>query len=89
MIRTILLFAALLGGLSMQAQQVISLAGTWELTIGKRNEKGEVKNDAHAHSSSEKVTLPGSMLTNGKGEPVSVRTHWTGSLYDSSYFFNP
>ena len=70
MIRTILLFAALLGGLDMQAQQVISLAGTWELAT-------------------EKVTLPGSMLTNGKGEPVSVKTQWTGSLYDSSYFFNP
>ena len=58
MIRTILLFAALLGGLSMQAQQVISLAGTWELAT-------------------EKVTLPGSMLTNGKGELVSVKTQWT------------
>ena len=29
------------------------------------------------------------MLTNGKGDDVSVRTQWTGSLYDSSYYFNP
>ena len=29
------------------------------------------------------------MLTNGKGNPVSVKTQWTGSLYDSSYYFNP
>jgi len=35
------------------------------------------------------VQLPGSMLTNGKGKPVSVNTRWTGSLYDSSFYFNP
>jgi hypothetical protein len=35
------------------------------------------------------VTLPGSMLTNHLGEDVSVDTRWTGSLYDSSYYYNP
>jgi len=35
------------------------------------------------------VMLPGSMLTNDKGNPVSVDTRWTGSLYDSSFYFNP
>ena len=35
------------------------------------------------------VTLPGSLLTNAKGAPVSVNTQWTGSLYDSSFYFNP
>ena len=35
------------------------------------------------------VMLPGSMLTNGKGDPVSTNTQWTGSLYDSSFYFNP
>ena len=29
------------------------------------------------------------MLTNGKGNPVNTQTKWTGSLYDSSYYFNP
>ena len=29
------------------------------------------------------------MITRGIGDPVSVHTRWTGSLYDSSYFFNP
>ena len=33
--------------------------------------------------------LPGSLLTNGKGDKVTVNTKWTGSLYDSSYYFNP
>lgn len=24
-----------------------------------------------------------------KGDEVTARTRWTGSLYDSSYYFNP
>ena len=35
------------------------------------------------------VMLPGSMLTNGKGDIVTTKTQWTGSLYDSSYYYNP
>ena len=35
------------------------------------------------------VKLPGSLLTNNKGDDLSVKTQWTGSLYDSSYYFNP
>ena len=29
------------------------------------------------------------MLTNGKGDLPSIDTKWTGSLYDSSYYYNP
>ena len=54
--------------------QTIDLSGTWQFRSA--NEQGTVR-------------LPGSMLTNGKGDPVSVRTQWTSSLYDSSYYFNP
>lgn len=35
------------------------------------------------------VKLPGSLLTNGKGDELSIDTKWTGSLYDSSFYFNP
>jgi hypothetical protein len=35
------------------------------------------------------VSLPGSLLTNHLGDDVTVDTHWTGSLYDSSYYYNP
>jgi hypothetical protein len=37
----------------------------------------------------ETVHLPGSMLENRKGEPVTAQTQWTGSLYDSAYYYNP
>lgn len=35
------------------------------------------------------INLPGSMPEKLKGDEVTVRTQWTGSLYDSSYYFNP
>lgn len=35
------------------------------------------------------ITLPGSMLTGGKGHDVTVDTRWTGSTYDSSYYYSP
>ena len=35
------------------------------------------------------VRLPGSLLTNNKGDELSVDTKWTGSLYDSSFYHNP
>ena len=59
------------------AQDAIDLSGLWEFSTS----------DSLRFSDS--VMLPGSMLTNGKGDDVSVRTQWTGSLYDSSYYFNP
>ncbi len=59
------------------AAQTISLAGAWDLSLG----------DSTAYN--DYVMLPGSMLTNDKGDIVSVNTRWTGSLYDSSFYFNP
>lgn len=57
--------------------QTIGLSGEWDFATGTMPDYRE------------KITLPGSMLTNGKGDDVSVRTRWVGSLYDSSYYFNP
>lgn len=60
------------------ARETISLAGEWELSLG------------HGKAVySDKVTLPGSLLTNGKGNDVNVDTKWTGSLYDMSYYYDP
>ena len=72
-----LLLGLLMGGLHVWAQETINLAGDWELSLGDSLHYNDY------------VMLPGSLLTNGKGDPVSVKTKWTGSLYDSSYYFNP
>jgi hypothetical protein len=75
--RVALLIGLLVGWCSLGAQETINLAGDWELSLGDSLHYDDY------------VILPGSLLTNGKGDPVSVKTQWTGSLYDSSYYFNP
>ena len=71
------------------AQQVINLSGAWDFAMG--DEPTSVKCDecVPRRHYSDFVMLPGSMLTNDKGIPVSLTTPWTGSLYDSSFYFNP
>ena len=73
----LLLFTIHLSFFTSYAQDVINLEGSWDFAMGD-----SAKYDDY-------VMLPGSMLTNGKGDPVSLKTQWTGSLYDSSYYFNP
>lgn len=69
--------AMLLGMGGVQAQMVMDLQGPWDLALG---------DSAHYD---DYVVLPGSLLTNDKGHEVDIHTQWTGSLYDSSYFYNP
>ena len=71
------LIICLFSVVTASAQEVISLAGSWDLSL----------NDSTHYD--DYVMLPGSLLTNGKGNPVTADTHWTGSTYDSSYYFNP
>lgn len=54
----------------------IDLSGQWRFGYGD----APVYNDV--------ITLPGSMLTNGKGNDVDTETKWTGSLYDMSYYYS-
>ena len=68
---------ALVGCNALMAQQIIDLSGAWDFAVGD-----SARYDDY-------VILPGSMLTNGKGNDVDIHTQWTGSLYDSSYYFNP
>ena len=75
----LLLLAAVI---TATAQNAISLEGQWQFATSSDSA-------AMPKRMTETVTLPGSMLTNGKGNPVTVETQWIGSLYDSSYFYNP
>lgn len=71
---------------SIHAQQ-ISLAGTWRFKTDPAN-KG-IAEKWFTATLPETVKLPGSMLENNKGDVVTVDTRWTGSIYDSSWYFNP
>ena len=91
MMRKLLYAVCLLCSLGGHAQQVISLAGAWDFATGDEigTKKGKTFDVTPRQQYNDFVMLPGSMLTNDKGDPVSVTTQWTGSLYDSSYYFNP
>ncbi len=84
LLRTIVSVLVLLLCGHVAAQEIIDLSGPWDFKV----EPGPDFNYRVA-TFDDYVVLPGSMLTNGKGNPVSVKTPWTGSLYDSSYYFNP
>lgn len=65
----------------------INLAGKWNFRTDPSNEG--VGNKWYEQSFAETINLPGSMTTNHLGNNVDVHTIWTGSILDSSYFFNP
>lgn len=67
--------------------QQISLAGNWTFAID-RNDVG-INEKWFSKKLSDKIHLPGSMNENGKGDDVTLDTKWTGSIYDSSFFFQP
>lgn len=69
------------------SQQEIDLSGDWQFEID-RNDEGLSQNWQN-RTLSDKIKLPASMLERKKGDDVTVNTKWVGSLYDSSYFFNP
>jgi len=70
------------------SQQTLSLLGKWQFRID-RNDEGIDKGWHTTSISDETVRLPGSMCENGKGDDITLKTQWTGSLYDSSFYFNP
>ncbi|OQP66450.1 beta-glucuronidase [Niastella vici] len=74
---------------STHAQPVASgsLAGKWRFQID-RTDAG-VTEQWFNKELDDAIQLPGSMLTNGKGDEVTLQTKWTGSIYDSSWYFNP
>ena len=87
--------------INMYAQKVITLEGAWDFVTqpevkpttvavtGGATTGGATAMPLPPATYTDYVMLPGSMLTNGKGDVVTTATPWTGSLYDSSYYFNP
>jgi len=82
------IFFVLIFSFTTYAQsEALSLAGTWHFKTDTEN-KG-ITEQWFSTVLPELVKLPGSMLENNKGENVTVNTKWTGSIYDSSWYFNP
>ncbi|GGB21408.1 sugar-binding domain-containing protein [Puia dinghuensis] len=77
----------LVGFLSTHAADTLSLAGVWRFRMDPHDE-GEAQH-WFAKKLPDSIYLPGSMMQNGKGDPVTIDTKWTASIYDSSWFFDP
>jgi len=67
--------------------QTISLAGKWDFKMDS-NDVG-IAQKWFDQKFTETINLPGSMLGNNRGNEVTLQTKWTGSIYDSSWFFLP
>ena len=83
------LFMSFLGMHSIFAQKsdTLHLEGNWRFEI----DAADMGTTAQWFSRKLKdnIILPGSMLTNNKGNDITIKTQWTGSIYDSSFYFNP
>ncbi|WP_316765726.1 sugar-binding domain-containing protein [Pedobacter frigiditerrae] len=67
--------------------QTISIQGKWRFKIDANDEGLKAK--WFSTVLPETINLPGSMNENFKGDDITLKTKWTGSIYDSSYFYNP
>jgi len=65
----------------------IDLSGEWQFASNPKD-IGQFE-EWYSNSLYETVILPGSMKENNKGNEPGLLTPWTGSIYDSSFYYNP
>jgi hypothetical protein len=65
----------------------ISLSGVWKFRMDPLDQG--VTENWFSQPFNETIVLPASMTERGLGDPVTLKTNWTASLYDSSWYFNP
>ncbi len=69
------------------ADDTILLNGTWRFKTDPQDVG--VQQKWFLKTLDETIKLPGSMAENNKGDDITLKTKWTGSIYDSSWYFNP
>ena len=65
----------------------IDLSGDWEFQTDETDEG--ITERWFAVNLKDTILLPGSMLTNGKGNEVTAGTKWTGGIWDSTWYYSP
>lgn len=65
----------------------LDMSGSWQFRIDPQD-VGEQQGWIN-QAFEDTIELPGSMPQRLKGNEVTADTRWTGSLYDSSYYYNP
>lgn len=69
------------------SRYTIDLSGEWHFQVDSLD-KG-IFERWYANPLADNIKLPGSMLTNGKGNEVALNTRWTGGLWDSLWYKSP
>ncbi len=83
---TLALIACLLLALPLRAEN-LTLAGIWNFKMDPEN-KGIQEQWFARDITGDTMELPGSMPERLKGYDITLTTPWTGSIYDSSYYYN-
>lgn len=65
-------------------ENLIDLSGEWAFAIDSMDIG--VKEEWYRKGLPDNIQLPGSMTTNNKGDEIAMKTPWTGSIFDSSFF---
>ena len=63
----------------------IDLSGEWQFQIDSLDQG--IKEQWFTKKLFESVQLPGSMAENGKGNDITLDTHWTGSMWNDSLWY--
>ena len=71
------------------SSQSLDLSGEWQFQIDREDRGVAERWYESGHQLNDRIILPASMPQQLKGDDISVETKWVGSLYDSSYFYNP
>ena len=72
---------------NLKTANKIDISGQWSFQMDSLD-KG-VEAAWFTKSLNDKIELPGSMLTNGKGNDITVDTKWTGGIWDSLWYKEP
>ena len=82
-----LIVAILFATSGIAAQERIWLSGKWEFAIDRKGVG--IEQSWFNKTFDDSIRLPGSMPENLKGDDITLQTPWEGSIYDSSYYYNP
>jgi Glycosyl hydrolases family 2, sugar binding domain len=82
-----LLASALARSPSVRASETMDLSGAWRFELDRQ---GTGSQDGwFARRLPEAIKLPGSLPSQGIGDPITTETRWTGGIFDRSYFTAP
>lgn len=83
----ILIAAGFMSNVSLAAAGHISLDGEWRFALD-RNDSGETE-AWYSKKLEGRLQLPGDLVSQGIGDPITLDTPWIGRIVDKSFFEDP